>query len=404
MLKFFKNNRGVTLVEVLVSAGMTAIVSMGVATMMQNSMQEQRKVVMMDFLKSQKSKFEFLIRDQASWTNTVGSVTYNNLGIFNEIRANSSVTVVPSTAPVKIVLLDAAGSPSGTQMLGPAETTGNGFTEKGVQCSTFNLAAGSGTDACPISYRTMISATCPSGGSCANPQLKVVARLLYNPASTGTLNSFRSLISTVSPTTSIDISDTVNDGKYDAVVKRTSASVNRSFRVVVKWTPAAGGCASAGLGGAGQCSSAGSVVHPATTVDNSLGLGLQKDYDPNNLVTLGNTAGTWGEIKFNETGYYGCMISVPAFATGGFTAFLHTGATDVAYGSTTAGQWAQSSAIIDTKFNVTSTSAAYKIYEKCDNNQASSGAAYCTLGMGASPYGGTPVLISMSCYKLDRSM
>jgi len=78
MLNFFKNNRGITLVEVLVSAGMTAIVSMGVATMMQNSMQEQRKAVLLDFLKSQKSKFEFLIRDQASWTQTIQSTALNN--------------------------------------------------------------------------------------------------------------------------------------------------------------------------------------------------------------------------------------------------------------------------------------------------------------------------------------
>jgi hypothetical protein len=395
MLNIFKNNRGITIVEVIVSAGMTAIVATGIATMMQNSATEQRKVVLLDTLKNQKQKFEYLVRDQASWTATVNN-SNNSAALFNYIRSSSQVTVTGATysSPIKVILTDAAGSWTMSNFLGPADTAGNGLTEKGQLCTNFSTVAG--TDSCPISYRLLIGAECPaSATTCGNPQLKVVARLVYSPSSSGTLDKFRALIQTISGS---DIRDSVADGKYDASVKRTSSASNRSFRIHALWTPGVGATNCADGGGYGTCTTA-AGVHPRT---------WSEDYDTNGLVDV--TGGGGANIRFLETGFYGCTIAVPAFATKNFTATLRnisSGGAIIATGTTNAGLWSLNTAVIEAKFMVTSTAHNYQVYQQCQEVAGGVGAAAnCTLGFSLlANYNATPqTVMSMSCYKLDRSM
>ena len=391
MLNLLKSSRGITIIEVIVSAAMTMIVAVGIATMMTNSAQEQRKIILLDVLKNQKAKFEYVIRDQASWTVTLNS-SANSAAIFTSLRNSSAVSTVGASyaSPVKIALFDAAGYASMTTFLGPGETFGDGLTEKGAFCNTFSTVAG--TDNCPISYRVMMGADCTGvSTSCANPQLKIVARLLYNPSSSGTLRNFANMIQAITGT---DISDTVADGKYDASVKRTSASTNRSFRLYTSIASPAAGCATAG---AGTCST--NIVAPIGAVHPQNWI---EDYDTNSLVTASGTQ----NITFGETGYYSCTIAVPAFATTGFTARLRntTGGSDIATASTTAGLWTQGMAVIDAKFNVTSTSDVYQVWQKCDALPGGSPSANnCTLGL-ATVYTVPATIMSMSCSKLDRSM
>lgn len=411
MLKKFLNSRGVSLVEVMVSAAMTAIVSLGVATMMQNSFKEQRKIVLLDTLKNQKSRLETVIRDQGSWNQTINCTptttpacaTYNNSNqIFAQMRSASLVSEVSYASPVKMVLMDAAGNLA-FNLYGPSDNgVGNGFSEKGTSCNTFNPVPGSGNDACPFSYRIMVATDCPSGLDCSNPQLKVVARLIYNPASNGTLNSFANLLSPVSVSA---ITDATVDGKYDVVVKRTSSSVNRSFRLTSTFVPASSGCATAG---AGTCTTTAlgiaglGGIHPLTQLR-----GWTRDYDQNNLVTA-DGATSAGRFRFNETGYYGCVISAQAFATTGFSLTLYNASTSssVAVVNTTAGLWSQSTAVMEVKMNVTNTAHNYQLFQRCDNVPGGSPSAdNCTLGLGAvSDYGQTLTPINVSCYKIDRAM
>jgi hypothetical protein len=394
MLKILKSKRGITIVEVIVSAGMTAIVATGIATMMSNSAMEQRKAVLLDTLKNNKQKFEFLIRDQASWTATLNN-TNNSAAFFNYIRSASQVTVTGATysSPIKIILTDAAGTWNMTNFLGPSDTSGNGLTEKGQLCTTFSTTAG--TDACPISYRTLIGAECPaSATTCGNPQLKIVARLVYNPGSTGTLHKFRELIQTI---TGSNIQDSTADGKYDASVKRTSSSANRSFRIVANATRTGVGPNWCTGGGYGSCTTS-ATLHP---------LSWTEDYDLNGLVTAAGTQ----NVRFNETGFYGCTIAVPAFATKNFIATLRNagaGGAVVATGTTNAGLWSLNTAIIEAKFNVTSTSHDYQIFQQCQevpSGGTDAGIANCSLGFSlSSAYGSSQTVMSWSCYKLDRSM
>lgn len=396
-----------SLIEVLVSGAMTIIIAMGVATMMQNSFKEQRRVIVLDTLRNQKSRIETMIRDQSIWN----AIMANNTGgtdagpLLTNLRAGVSAAQIVGSSAVKFKIYNSDNSLA-YNLLAPTDTTGpyNGFTEKGAACANFYATAGAGRDECPFSYRLLISATCASGASCTNPQLKLVARLLFNPSTTGSLAS---LVNLVSPVAGTDISDSVQDSKYDAVVKRTSTAVNRSFRMVTGFTPGATGstCGGNTFSGAGQCSVGARAIHATASTygwfDTTNG-----GFDTYDLVTT--VAG--GQFRFNETGYYGCIISVPAFATAGFQATLYdvTNTTVISTASVTAGQWVQATAVIDAKFNVRSTATVYEIDNQCD--AAATGgipaANNCTLGFATSPYPGTTftTIVAVSCYKIDRAL
>lgn len=411
MFNTVRNRRGMSLIEVLVSGAMTIIISMGVATMMQNSFKEQRRVVLLDTLRNQKVRIETMLRDQSIWNGTMNGNATAGIPIFQALKAGSETTTIPLATPIKMQIFNADASIA-YDLLGPASMTGNGFTEKGTVCTTFNANPGSGNDECPFSYRVLLGAVCVSGSTakCTNPQLKIVARLVFNPASNGSLANFVNL---VSPVNTSSIADTIQDSKYDAVVKRTSTAVNRSFRIVSGFTPTGGAGTSCPTGGAGTCTTGVTPgLHSMTNrggVNNWRSDAAVGAFDTYSLVTSSTTVN--GGFRFNETGFYGCLISVPAFATQGFTAYLYAGATPVASSAITAGLWVQATAVIDAKFNVTSTSTDYFINQKCEAHpiapapSVATEADNCTLGFGpASSYGSFVSIITVSCYKMDRSL
>lgn len=405
MFKINKNGMG--MVEVMVAAAMAAMVSLGVATMMQNSMKESRRVQMLDTLKNKKILFENMLRDPDIWSATLNGNASAGTAPFNTLASGTTATAeIAYTSPAEFKLYNSDGSLA-HDLLGQSDMTGNGFSERGTACSTFNGNTNAGNDNCPISYRLLVAADCLTGASCTNPSLKLVARLVYNPASTGTLAAFTSFLN---PVSGFSIADTVVDGKYDAVVKRTSTAVNRSFRLVSGFTPTTGGCAT-GLtdGGAGRCHDTTATVHERTTQlasadghwDDTGAVG--GSYDTYNLVSP--QAGTTGYFRFNEQGYYSCAISVPAFATGSFTAYLtKMPNTDVAQSTITAPQYAQAVANIDAKFNVTSTSDDYAIREQCEvSGTAGTNYEFCTLGIPTTVYGGFFSVVTVNCSKIDKS-
>lgn len=403
---FKMNQKGMGMVEVMVAAAMAAMVSLGVATMMQNSMKESRRVQLLDTLKNKKILFDNMMRDPDVWNATLN----NNAGVpFTTLKTtNLSTSEIPFTNPVEFMLYNSDGSLA-YNLLGPSESTGNGFTEKGGICTTFNAGAGSGTDNCPFSYRLLVGVECVTGTACTNPNLKLVARLVFNPSPTGVLASFTNFLS---PVSGFSIADTVVDTRYDSVIKRTSTSINRSFRLISGFIPVAGCNTSLSQGGGGQCTTT-SQVH-VRTQQSTINTGRWDDstaargaYDTYNLVTI-NTDGS-GSFKFNEAGYYGCMISVPAFGTQAFTASLRntTAGTTVGEASITAPRYSSGVATIDAKFNVTNTTDNYAIYQNCQDDGSdgiTDDYSYCTLGIPSTTYGAFQALITATCYKLDKSM
>ena len=406
-LKAVFNNRGVSIIEVLVAAGLASIVSLGIATMVQNMSIEQKKTVLLSTLKDLKNRIEYLARDPNSWSQTVNVSTgtnNSNANTFGAIRNQAALNIagLTFTTPEKLILFDASGAIA-MNLLGPTDATGNGFTEAGASCTTFNAAAGAGDDACPLSYRLLIGYQCTGAATtCTNPQIRIVGRLVFNPSTTGILNRYRILIAQIA---GADISSTAATalGKYDAIVERTPTQGNRSFVIAVQFnsTSATANCTNNGVG---LCSVGAAAVHPRSSTSGWTAV------VPSSLVTSSGA-----NFRFTESGAYACNITVPAFATGGFYAELYnaTTATSVASATTTAGLWTQASAIIDTKFNISETAVStphqFQIRQRCDaiptaGPSGDANIGNCTLGaISSGSYNGTSNIITVSCYKFDSS-
>lgn len=413
MLNFKKimNNKGMTIIEVLVAAGLAAVVGLGITTMMQNMFIEQKKTVLFATLKDLKYRIENTVRDPSAWSNSINAAGYNTSSRFADLRAlpagSVDITGVTYSTPEKVVLFDGSNALS-MNLLGPAATAGNGFTETGAVCTTFSAVASSGVDACPISYRILIGFACPGAATaCGNPQMRILGRLLYNPATGGLLNRFRSMIN---PIASIDITNLNSNsiGKYDAIVERTLTMGNRAFTIASQFIAPLGnasvGCSP--TNGGGQCTVGGTFdYHPRASIN-----GWTLLLDNPSLVDV--SLSPVRNFRLKEAGGYACTITGAAFATGGLELQLYnetTGAV-IASAATVAGRWAESSLTIDTKFNQTTTDNDYVIKQRCDDNLAlfptDLGVTYCTLGVIPSAGYAAGIrtnILTVNCYKFDKN-
>jgi hypothetical protein len=391
------------MVQALVGSFVASVIALGVSTMMVNSKIQTRKIQLLNTLSEQKMRLEFLMRDQNAFSQ---SVNLNTNAIFTALKAGSAVTETdPATGAQKMVLYDSAGNAL-FNTLGPSGSglTGNGITEKGGPCTNFDGTAGNGNDNCPISYRILVGADCPGAATtCTDPQLKIVARMMYNPSISGSsqLNKFRTLLPqrVWNATSSDSIADSVEDLKYDAVVKRTASSIARGFKLYVNNLNAQypgtspGGCPD---------NVSGFLKHPRVA-----SAGWTVDYDPHSLVSVNTPA--LGDISFNETGYYQCSITAPAFAVGGFAIkFRNTSAgTDHGMGSSVAPQWSEATARLETSFNILNPAQVYTVQIKCDSRGTTTAGAddayQYALGVTRATYGTPFRMVEVTCSKMDDS-
>ena len=418
-MKFFKllkNTKGVTIVQVLIAAGLTAAISLGVVQMLENTRRTQRRIQLLGVLQDLKKQIEERIRDQSAFNNSI----LNNTGApYTELKAGLAVNEFAATAPVKLVLYDASGMlESAYNLLGPAETTGNGFTEKGTPCTTFNANLGSGDDRCPISYRIMLVADCPITvpavqTSCRDPQLKIVARLVFNPSS-NTASVLKNWDSMLAQTDGSDITSDVV-GKYDVMIKRTASSIGRSFLINSYVTSSTTLCNVTGamtltnVWGAGACTSATTpAVHPT-----SFNFGWSKDSDPHTLVEIASaTTLQRSRFRFNETGSYLCSVKAKAIDCDGFRLELYNETAGVSVGTTytIAPSFFESEARLDINFSVGSTTDNYIIRQRCERSNANpapverTSTENCRLGFSSTSPTSTPFApLSVNCSKMDAA-
>lgn len=400
---FIYTNKGLSIIEVLVAVGLMSIVSVGVMTMMQNTVIDQKKNVLMSSLRENKLRIENIIRDQGAWSRTVNG-PLNTSALWTNLRNNSQVTEIPNTNPEKVVLYDAAGNVA-FNLLDWDDTTGNGFTDAGAACTTFTTA---GNDSCPVSYRVLISADCGAPATCINPQLKVVARLIFRPSTTGMLNRFLNLVSQVSSATIDD--GVANEGRYDAVVKRTATQVNsiftlRSAKTATNVSPPdiGGGVLSACLeNGGGICSTGTPGVHPLTASS----AGWTTENDPASLVTV--IGSSTGEFTIDVEGTYDCTASLTAFGTS-LTGYLYRGTTPLSTGSAVAGKWGSGTVSLTARFDhgAGMLTQRFTVRQLCqtpatDNAGGNANNIHsCSLGYATQPYTPNPTnLVTVDCTRV----
>ncbi len=393
------SHKGMSAIEGLVALGIATILSLTIATMIENMFIENKKVVLKATLTELKRRIEANIRDESAWSKTMNANGFLTT-CFNTTTSCTAV-YTPTTDATKIILRDGANNVA-FDLLNWAGTGSNGFTEGGTSCTAFSAVTG--VDTCPISYRLVANLLCPANAaSCVNPQLKITGRLIFNPGTAGTLNKFRRLIAVGSLTsTAVD----ANDAKYDIAVKRAGIETNRTFRLVMQYpfntsasaltTP----CDLVNKAGVGVCSTAGLAIHPLNWTE------LTGD-DPYNLVTGSGTQ----SFQLAENGPYACTITVPTYSSYAFTAVLHnnTNNIEIARALTSAGSGSTSYATIRIKF-IGTTATDYILRQSCESlvllQAPNTAATFCSLGfVSPSPANGTLVtMVTMHCFKVDKNL
>jgi hypothetical protein len=375
------NEKGVTLLQALIGAGILSLVSLGVVQMLENARMAQRRINLLTTLNDIKLQMETLLRDQTAFNiSMINNAAVQSIEPFLALSQGQKASESSATlsSPVKFIIYDSAGFPQyslyGTSVSG----TGRGFTEKGTPCETFNPNSGSGTDECPISYRILMAVDCPktlptNETSCVEPNLTIVARLMYNPsnASGRVLQRFSNVIAQVSGTTIPASPNGSNSGKYDIFMRRTPTTIGRTFAISSYVNP--GGVFDAtvipsltgsGFIGGGSCTTSVNW-HPAVN-----SFGWTEDSDPHDLRNSGTST---RDFRFNEIGQYTCSLKAKAFdCDSAYFAIVESSvsSTIIAAATTNSPGYSESEARVDFTFNVAASSTNYSVVQKCSRPSA----------------------------------
>lgn len=312
-LPFFKkfakrkeDQPGFSLIEVIIVASITLLISLAVASYLINLQKEQKKQSLLQNLSLLKSQFENIIKNDASWDRTISSLTNASMAClrnrtkcntgpgqnFVNSRPNDEFIDFPAS---EINLYDGAN-----QMFYNGRKTSNtsGFTETGAVCAGFSYS-GPGNDNCPIGYIVNWRALTNDEA----PLLLISAKLVFNPSDSHPL---KKLINATIPSGALPY----KYGKYDGKVIRTSNTLAKAFIVTVPFTPTAGSCTTFGFG---TCALGGAYTNYTPYSETEAGA-----LDPYDLVTITPT-----RITIKNPGTYQCTVSTSAFAVNSVTTEIY---------------------------------------------------------------------------------
>jgi type II secretory pathway pseudopilin PulG len=390
-----KSNKGFSITEVMVASGLISIISIGVINLISNMQKEQRRNVLLQVLTSKKVQIENLIKNQTSWTNTISAATNTNMACLRlQKRCDGSDTLAPTnmvdnalndvfrnSTTREIALYDST-STTVPFANGRQSSNTSGFTESGQTCTGFSYNPATGNDACPIGYVINWRATT----NAINPQIYVVAKLVYNPSNASPFKKF------------LNASDIVNDSKlnnkYDVNIIRTATTTSKTFVVNSSGLTSAG--SDCDRGGFGTCASGLGTSYVGYTE------GLTgTDGDVHDIVAATGNAATHFTIK--ETGSYKCTVTTYAFATNGVTALLMSGtpAAPISVLGTTSSMasnmsWGYATIIMQATFDVPTVPLNVFVKQICDTTPSTNPSPLrsgevninkCALGFATGTYG-----------------
>ena len=156
------NKKGFSLIEVLIAAGLMALVSSGLISLVTTMNKEQNNQFRVAALREIKSRFQFLITDQNSWAQTLATN-----GSMACIRNKTSCTPPAADPYYDLTLYDANAVaffiPPAHGLVSPSwPASSPGFTDKGAPCTGFNGNAGAGVAGLDDVFDDR-----PPGGGCA---------------------------------------------------------------------------------------------------------------------------------------------------------------------------------------------------------------------------------------------
>lgn len=170
--RYIKDNRGMSLISIMVVLGIVAIVITGTTTMISNIARYQRHVTLVKVLETMVGNFERNVKDRAAWSQTVADATNGTM---------DCLRTATDTCAEGIFDIDRLYSATG--VFWDSTDASNGLTIRGDNCTNFN-AAGGNFD-CPISYNVQWQAVCPAAAPCRHPRINVIVQMLWRPGAGG---------------------------------------------------------------------------------------------------------------------------------------------------------------------------------------------------------------------------
>lgn len=163
------SNSGMTLIEVMVSIAISAIVILASVSIGQMSLQTQAQNNISFQADIIRRNMVALISSDAAWNNTTGANS-SAACLHNHTACNSGGASPGLTNQPIYTIVDAANTTSP-----PAYdvSPGKGFNSDGSKCLTGVT--------CPLTYTITWSALCGGPVSCIDPQVKVVVTPTYHP-------------------------------------------------------------------------------------------------------------------------------------------------------------------------------------------------------------------------------
>lgn len=376
LFKRILNKKGMSLVEVLVAAGLMAIVALGMGGVITSMNKEQNNQTRLATMRELKTRFQNIITDQNAWNKTIQM----NGGAGQPMQCLLEHTSCTPGSAFDLTLYE----PSGTAFFipppyatSPVAAGSRGFTDKGVPCNTFD---GAGNDACPISYKVIWEPLCTA--PCRNPLVRVTARLLYSPTGATQTTAF-------SLGTGAITNNEAGAGKYDVVMKRSSTTVNRSFALAIRVTSAGGAV------GGGDCPNSFTVRGNSSLPPAGQYPAWTEDSDDFNLVAKDDTT---GYLRI-QPGTFSCKVTATGWAVGSFQIQLRN-VTDgailndsIASASTSATSYTQSVATSNPIISI-SAPKDFVLEQKC---QSTAPISKFGMGLTAQPYAEPSTFATFTC-------
>lgn len=165
---------GFSLVEILATSVILAVIAVGVARLLSGGLKSQFRSNTTFFADSIRRSLSATVQNDNAWQNTVNDASNSSLAC---LRNSTSCTDDGAAAGTPLVDRPFRLHDAQNQIVYDPLTASNGFTTSGTLCGDYSTA---GNDSCPIRFELLWTAVCST--PCINPQVRVKGILNYSPA------------------------------------------------------------------------------------------------------------------------------------------------------------------------------------------------------------------------------
>lgn len=189
------NQGGMTLVEVLIAAAVTAVIVAASMSMLSPVMQLKKQLASDTGLNLVLTQVRDCIMNDTAWTNTV-TANATSMACLNPTLSGAPCQpgqltpfeLMSQFRPTSGQIVDCVGGQdvSNSQARYNTLSASDGFTMDGAVCHAYNGAQGQGNASCPFHLDMAWEALCPPAPTpCTNPMVHVVGNMHYNSALSG---------------------------------------------------------------------------------------------------------------------------------------------------------------------------------------------------------------------------